>query len=130
MTTGRALGIVVLVAEPQPAETDPYPGAAPCSSCDCLQGKCKFSVPRVRFYLHILRQAQIVREDPVEVLRDSARSSRPDEPWLRGNKFDSDDARSIILSVIRARDEGGIPLAGHNAERIAGFCCPLRWNED
>lgn len=108
-------------------ETDPSPPAG--VACECLQGRCKFSAPRVRLYLSALRQAQILREDPVAILRDRCRPSREEDPWSPRGTFDADDARDLLLAVTDASKRSGIPLDSRLAERLAQVLCPGRWCE-
>lgn len=100
------------------------------STCDCPPLRCRFRVSLVRFYLAAYRQAQILREDPADILRDFCRSSTYDDPWIRGGRYDANAARDIMLSLEIARTRGGLQLHQWNAERISAYLCPQRWSED
>lgn len=108
------------------------PPQARATVCECPQARCRFSVRLVKLYLFAARQARILREPLADVLRSEIRNSRPVDPWLRGGRnTDPEIFRDIALSVERARDEGGIDITNPwNAERVAAFCCPLRYDED
>ena len=99
------------------------------SLCDCKFGRCDFSVPRVRFYLYVWRQAQIAREPFDVVLRDENKSSNLEDPAIRGGRHDPHHARMIAWSLEQARDVGHIPLSPWNAERLSRYLCPERYNE-
>jgi hypothetical protein len=118
-------GLAIALADPGAAT--PAFGAPACS---CAPSRCDFTVSRVRLYLAAIRQAQIVHEDPVEILRDRCRSSRNDDPWAPHGRFDPHRARDLLLSVQEASVRTGIPLSMWSADKLAASMCPLRWNED
>lgn len=84
---------------------------------------CTFSVPRVRWYLYIWRQARLAREPFADVMASEARESRAIDPWIRGRKGDAQQGRLIGLSLEDARDRGRLQLAPWNAEAISAFLC-------
>jgi hypothetical protein len=100
------------------------------SLCDCRPLYCDFSVPRVRFYLVVWHQARISRE-PFEVIwRDKTNQSRITDPSIRGGRGDVVHARMIAWSLEQARDVGKIPLTAWNAEKLAAYLCPGRYDEE
>lgn len=104
--------------------------AAIADACDCTFSRCRFRLPLVRFYLYAYRQAQIAREPFADVLRDCVRNSREVDPFIRaGRIIDRDACHEIALSLEMARDQGAIALTPWNAERIAAYLCPGRWDE-
>lgn len=91
------------------------------STCDCAYGSCRFSVPRVRFYLHVWRQAVVSGESFASILRAETRNSRLIDPWIRGSRANR-DAEDIGLSLELA-GRAGLTLAPWNAERVAAHLC-------
>jgi hypothetical protein len=116
---GTRLAVALQVIQPE----------RPDARCDCRYGYCDFTVPRVRFYLVIWRQALLARE-PFEVIwRDQTSQSRIADPAIRGGRGDQGYARTIAWSLEQARDVGHIPLTAWNAAKIAAYLCPERWSE-
>ena len=107
----------------------------PATRCEeCRWGQCDFTVSRVRFFLHVRRQAQLVGEPFEAVLRHRSRNSRLIDPAIRGNSFfDWTRARAIGWSLDAvARHHATTPGFMHpaNAEAVAAELCPERFNED
>ncbi len=106
------------------------PASQPRPTCPCRFGRCDFSPPKVRFYLVVWRQSLIHREPFEVIFRAETRESRMIDPAIRGGRGSQDYARTIRMSLEHARDNGRIPLTAWNAEKIAAYLCPDRWNED
>lgn len=84
---------------------------------------CAFTPSRVRWYLICWRLAQVVKEPFAVVLAAESRNSRDIDPWIRGGRVDPEKGRLIGLSLEHARDDGGMALTPHNADRISAFLC-------
>ena len=89
--------------------------ASPCT--------CDFSVPKVRWYLHIWRQSRIYREPFADVMRSEARESRQNAVWNRGARAAQHRGLMIGLALESARDQAGLQLAPWNADAISRFLC-------
>lgn len=127
---GTSLATSALASDPpRRVELTVVPTEPARASCDCLTGKCDFTVPRVYWYMIVWRDALILREPFENVLQDCSRVSRDSDPSIRAGRIRSNKGQDIRLSLERARDEGHIPLTPWNAKRIAEFCCS-RWNEE
>jgi hypothetical protein len=112
--------IVLMATEDRPAPP----------TCDCPPGRCRFRVPLTRAYLHAAQDARRYREPLADVLQDNLKASRDADPFIQRGRIEQGAARDIALSLERARDEGGIALVPQNAERVAAFCCPRRFDEE
>lgn len=91
--------------------------------------RCEWTAPRIRWYLVVWRMSIIAREPFANVLRSEARLSRDVDPWARGGKVDPGWALNIGLSLEHARDQFGLSLQPHNAERISSVLCGGPHNE-
>jgi len=99
-------------------------------ACSCPPDRCNFRVAAVYWFLLVWDWAERIYHEPfVDVLRDYGRASRDNDTWIQGGKVTEDAAAAIYLSLLRARDEGGLALRPHNAEAVARFCCPHRHHE-
>lgn len=97
-------------------------------TCDCQQGKCRFRVPLIRFYLFAYRQSIIAREPFADVLSDCIQS-RGVDAGIRAGRMSRGFCHEIAMSLEMVRDQHGIELTTWNAERLAAKLCPLRWDE-
>jgi hypothetical protein len=97
------------------------PRQAACLDCDWDD------LPRVRFFLHVYRQAYLYREPFADVLRHRTRNSRSIDPAVRGQGFDWDRARAIgwSLDAVVQRKGWGF-MHPDNAESVSLELCPGR----
>ena len=110
-------------------ETSTLAVSAPITT-DCPgPERCEWTAPRIRWYLVVWRMSLIAREPFANVLRSEARLSRDVDPWARGGKVDPGWALNIGLSLEHARDQYGLSLQPHNAERISSVLCAGPHNE-
>lgn len=103
--------------------------AAPEPRPVCLD--CEWdSVPRVRLYLIVWRQARIYHEAFADVLRHRTRDSRSVDPAIRGRSFDWEKARAVGWSLDEIARVRGIGfMHADNAEAVSVALCPGRWED-
>lgn len=103
---------------------------------------CMFRPALVRAYLFTLNDSRLAaskrnpwsREDWIECLADRLRGDAEQENLLvqknRGDGGLLEKARDIVLSLERARDELGIPLAFASTQRLAAALCAFACDGD
>ena len=107
----------------------------PCCPMAPVNG-CQFRPAMIRFYLFARNDSQIemrssrwTGEDWIEYLEDRFTEHAEQEQLCKGSRrapgSPAERARDVVLSLERARDELGIPLAFASVQRLADALCPF-----
>lgn len=88
----------------------------------CPPGLCDFRVERVRLYLHIIKTAQEMREDPVD-LAQSILKPRGERHMGRSGPCSTRNQDELCITDVQDKLKNGYALS--TPEKIAAACCPF-----